>query len=163
MNRTPNLRRIDMKEDIPFLFQLMVESGYLRGYVFPSCDEFTSFLSAHLNNVYHDFFIITDASVNNPLGVIFTHEFKLVDQRTNITALFLQRDFQIVGQRVIQQFLDYIFYTYPLQKVFCETSPENLSFYEQCGFSQEACLLEYRFEKGQYRDVYVLGKLRETL
>jgi RimJ/RimL family protein N-acetyltransferase len=154
--------------DLPFLFQLLGDPTrvhlWLRAR--PAYDEagFKQTWSAWTAGMIGAKFIIESAG--RPIGLAFDYDRTLDDSWTRVTAL-VQEEHSGRGSGVIGGFLfmDWLFQTLPLRKMYHEVFGYNESvirMWRKVGLIEEGVFKGDRYWNGAYWDLHVFALYREA-
>lgn len=118
--------------------------------------DFERYLEYRFNGYYHDFFMIMNAK-DQSIGFVYSHDFYANDGHTMFTIVVKDR-YQGQGYGAVASimFLDYMFKTYNLRKIFTSVYEYNtLSMNTNIsgGFTPEGVLKEYRYYNNRYYDL----------
>jgi RimJ/RimL family protein N-acetyltransferase len=119
-----------------------------------SKDEFADRLICQLQGFYHDLYLICEA--NQIKGYLLSFDYRVYDGHCRI---FGSWDIE-VNCEPLTQFIDFLCSEYPLRKIFLQVTKKENALMQSAlnvGFTEEACLKEYKYADGQYVDMYVLS------
>jgi RimJ/RimL family protein N-acetyltransferase len=157
-----------LDEDLPFLFRLWADPSrshlWMRGR--PVYDEagFQQAWSTLTNGMIPAKFIVESAG--RAAGLVFDYERAVEDGWTKATTL-LQEESVGHGGGVIATalFMDWLFQTLPLRKVYHEAYAYNASvvrMWRKLGLTEEGVLRADRYWNGAYWDLHIFGLYREA-
>lgn len=116
---------------------------------------------------YHQFKIIINARKQIPVGFIYSYNYNLKDNYLYIAICIEKKERNgVVGAEAGMIFLDYLFKSYPIRKVYCtvyEYNKMSMSFLKNAGFKTEGILKEHKYFAGKYYDMNILTFYREDL
>lgn len=126
-----------------------------------SLQEFEIWFQERARHFYHDFFLICSDDHSLILGIVYSYDMKMNNGHCKI-AIYIKPEFRSEGIGAIAalKMIDYLFRAYPLRKIYSEVydyNRESLASNLDAGFSEEACLKEYRYFNGEYYDLHFLS------
>lgn len=120
-----------------------------------------------MNYTYHQFKIIINTRKQIPVGFIYSYDYNLKDNYLYIAICIEEKERNgVVGAEAGMIFLNYLFKSYPIRKVYCtvyEYNRMSMSFLKNAGFKTEGILKEHKYFDGKYYDMNVLTFYREDL
>ncbi len=147
-------KRISTLQDILFVYELQLCTDLFEEKI-ENKDFFIESFQRKLKGFYHDFFIVLKSDIR--AGAVLAYDYRFYDRHCKI-SIALENGNKEDIVKIILKFMDYLYSSYPLNKVF--TYQENAKLIEafiECGFIQEALLEGYRFIEGQRKDIYILS------
>lgn len=157
MEKTNIRMRKYQPQDIYFLFENSNHFN-LPQIVAINCDsDFRKELEYSLRTYIHDFFIFEESDKKNPIGFIYSYDFRLYDAHSRFNYYLQVKDSE---DKLIEEFIEGMFCEYAVNKLFIYLSESQIkkqNAIKQLGFCREAILKEYKFESGKYVDVFVYG------
>lgn len=155
------LENIDIDSDGELLLDFMTsDDSYLfSSKKFNSRKSFFDWLYGSIGTVFHDFFCLRVAS--RTIGFVYSYNFSLVNQNCKILT-YIDKDFRNfgVGTFAAVEFINYLFETYPLEKIYTTVFDYNENSLEsnfKAGFIEEGELKEYRYYEGKYHSLHYLS------
>lgn len=129
-----------------------------------TCEMTRAFLEAKLAGGYQ--FVIARLSDGAYLGQIDACDLDLINRRAEIGIVLGDKSWQGrgYGTEALGLMVKYLFTQVNLNRVTLQVEAENaaaIRCYEKCGFRQEGVLRSHVFREGMYRDVWVMGLLRD--
>ena len=163
------LRKFNFRTDLEDIFRLMTDSreqSLFHGRMqINSLPEFERWMVANMAQFYHDFYVIFDESSYNIVGYVYSYEYRVYDGHCKV-CIVLNKQYRDVGVGAIcaLRFLNELFTSYPLRKIFIDVydyNKQSLQSNIDAGFVEEGCLKECRYYNGKYYDTHILGLTRE--
>ena len=119
-----------------------------------------------MKSSYHDFYMICTDDVSNAVGFIYSFDYSNEDLHCKICAYICPKYRKCaLGGFAIMQFLDMMFMSYPLRKVYSTVFSYNnhsrLSALN-AGFKEESVLKEFKYYNGVFSDMCILSITRES-
>lgn len=162
------LRPLSERHDLECLCDLFWEENEET---LPHCPVFWSrqdcehWIREKFPDCYHDVYLWKEQDGEKVLtaGFLFSYDYHVYDGHCRVFAHFEPK---ADGTEALRKFLQILFREYPLRKVFLEASDLSIPLLETAksvGFSEEARLLEYRYIRGAYHDVFILGLPRSVM
>ncbi len=164
------LRKFNFRTDLEDLFNLMTDSkdqmlfhGRMQ---INSLPDFERWMINNMTHVYHDFYVIADKSSYNIVGYVYSYEYRVYDGHCKV-CIFIKSKYRDIGVGALCgiRFLNEIFSSYPIRKIFIDVydyNKQSLASNLDAGFQEEGCLKEFRYENGRYYDLHLLGLTREA-
>lgn len=160
------LKELDVDRDLDSLFSMMLSSDqYLFSTIISinSKEEFEEWLRSQIRNFFHEFKVIFFEG--KAVGFLYAYEFTLKDLHCKLCMDICDtlRGIGVGGIAAIM-YLDYLFDTYPLRKVYStvyEYNKQSLLSNIRAGFCEEGVLKEYRYYNGKYYDMHFFSITRE--
>lgn len=130
----------------------------------PTIQLFERWLSDRFQTTYHDFFMLEVQG--KTIGFTFSYDFFPNDRHCKFSlCLFPAYVSSGFGALAGVQMLDYLFASYPLRQVFTSVFGYNeasISLNLHAGFQQVGTLPGYRYQNGQYWDLYYYVMQRDV-
>lgn len=154
----------DMEKDNWDLFRIYRNN---RGVFFPkeyfaNFEDWKRWFQDQMGRYYHDFFVIRED--NEQPGFLAAYEYRIYDSNCKVFFYPPEKAGDEARVSLLRDFCKRLFREYPLNKLFMEIISENFNMVEittKAGFEKEAVLSEYRYYKGKYCDLFILGLQRE--
>ena len=129
-----------------------------------SMGTFTKWLESKLNGPFNDFMVFKTED-ETFLGFAYSYEFKPLDGHC-LFSLAVKPEYQRIGcgGAIAIKFLEYLFSTYALRKVYIHIYDYN-EMSKKCidgfGAQTEGILKDYHFWNGEYRDLLIYSITKE--
>jgi len=128
-------------------------------------EEFVEEFHRDLDGDRHIQCVIERLKDQTTIGTVFSYNLNLVDGFVFVT-IFVDEHYRRLGYSVeaMALFLDYLFTTLPLHKIYMEVYGYNdasLSVVRRAGFAQEACFKEHRYLDGKRHDLFRFALFRD--
>ena len=162
------LRKVVLHRDLTDLYRMMISDDqhlFSVKITANSEQQFNDWLCERLKYDFHDFFIIANENNDQAIGYAHNYDFSLQNGHCKV-AVYLSpehRDSGIGGFGGIM-FMDHIFQTYPLRKLYTAVYSYNkrsLTNNRNAGFVEEGNLEQYRYYDGTYHSLHILSIKRE--
>ena len=125
--------------------------------------SFQKWLNSSLVDQINDFMVFTDNDTF--LGFAYSYEFHPLEGHTRMTVA-VKKEYILsgVGCMIATKFLEYLFKTYSLRKVYMHVYDYNnnsINLLQKIGLTEEAKLKEYHYYNNKYYDMIIYSITRK--
>ncbi len=118
----------------------------------PLFSEFCDWISSQICRFYHDLLLVFDGELL--VGYVLAYDYRSCDRHCKVTGYV--KDNKLMD--VLEKFVSHLISEYPLNKLFIETTDEDLIKNAlETGFAEEAVFKEYKYYASEYHDMHILG------
>lgn len=162
-------RRFNFRNDIVEVFNLMMDPQdqmlFSNKVVINTLPDFDSWMQANFKGYYHEFYVVTGKEEWDIIGIVYSYDYRPFDLNCKLCTI-VRKDLRNtgIGAAISIQFLNELFTTYPMHKVFLtiyDYNDQSLQSNIQAGFVEEGCFKEYRYYDGRFYDMHILGLTRD--
>lgn len=153
-----SLKRFTPEDDISDLYRFMFDRHpSVRMPEQPTIyseDRFADWLVRQLNGYYHDLCLIYDDQKMS--GYLLCFDYRAYDGHCQVYGFWDSP----ADSEPLREFVEWICSEYPLRKVFLQVTDKDYDLMRSAkttGFSEEACLKEYKYIDGRYVDMHVMS------
>jgi RimJ/RimL family protein N-acetyltransferase len=162
------LRPVVIREDFPTLFRFRTDPQYLHLWhlnpYIPTYEKYAAQMEQMIDTFFDAFMMVEANNADSPIGFVYSYDMN----RTNgyaFACTFVTSSTRGKGAIATVLFMDYLFKTIPMRKIYVDVLAYNHLSLKTClngGFIKEGCFKQHHWFGDRYWDMYRLALYRDA-
>jgi len=162
------LRPVVISQDFPILFRFRTDPQYLHLWhldpYIPTFEKYAAQMEQMFDTFFDSFMMVETDNADVPIGFVYSYDMNRINGYT-FACTFVTSLRRGKGAIATVLFMDYLFKTIPLRKIYVDVLAYNHLSLKTClngGFIKEGCFKQHHWFGDRYWDMYRLALYRDA-